>query len=560
MLKRRSIRTKLFVVLGLLTATVCLLAFSGIWGLYRYRRLAAAISDGAAEITTANDLNWLAESLRSSNQRLIDHKKHEGMIVDGGLFDPSALIRLEEEDFLQVRYELGRALDGYEQAIGSDEIDSLLVDGARRSENLQAIRHAFDAVEVPVTAREKMLMNRLAMQPKLNRLADATKAHSQSISERMSQFSKSVNGEYRTWITVAWTCTALTVIMVGTLLWAFWAMLVQPFRTLLGGCRLVAGGQFGHRIYLQTGDELNELADGLNEMTEKFQVAYEHSDQLRRSLEQQVRDRTREVIRNEQLASVGFLAAGVAHEINNPLTTIAWGAESLECQVSELQEEQQAIEPSLYDALKSTLGQIQSEAFRCKGITDRLLDFSRMSEIRREPTDLGALVKDVVELVSKVGEFRCKSIRTQCNQSVVAHVNTHQIRQVVLNLVTNALESVDSDGAVEIAVSGDGRWARIHVQDNGCGMSEEVKTHLFEPFFTRRRDGTGTGLGLSITYRIVSQHGGSLTPFSDGEGLGSRLELVLPIEPESSDTLCSSEPQDRQVETTGWMSESFQAA
>ena len=92
------------------------------------------------------------------------------------------------------------------------------------------------------------------------------------------------------------------------------------------------------------------------------------------------------------------------------------------------------------------------------------------------------------------------------------------------------MESVDTDGFVDVYVRNRGRHAQVIVEDNGCGMTREVREHLFEPFFTRRQDGTGTGLGLSITYRIVSQHHGSLVAHSDGEGKGSRLELLLPIE------------------------------
>ncbi len=244
------------------------------------------------------------------------------------------------------------------------------------------------------------------------------------------------------------------------------------------------------------------------------------------------------MIQNEHLASVGFLAAGVAHEINNPLATIAWSAESLESRVGEIAQlplDQRTVNDELSKCLSDNLRRIEEEAYRCKGITEKLLDFSRLSEVRRAPTDLGALVKDVVEMVGKVGKFRCKTMRLHCSENVIAHVNPQEIRQVVLNLVTNALESVDTDGAVQVHVDSDGVTASIAIEDNGCGMNNEVLKHLFEPFFTRRRDGTGTGLGLSITYRIVSQHGGSLTAHSAGEGCGSRMEILLPIEPDCSD-------------------------
>ena len=556
MLRRRPIRIKLAAAMGLLSAIVCLLAFSGFWGLYRYRRLAKAVGQRASEIPLAGELHRLAQTLRDSHYRIVDLERHEGMI-DSRLLEQS---RREDEKrlFRDTLVALQRTLQKYQRTIAARQGESeLLVDTARRKRSLSAIGDTCDAVALLDQKPLHPVIRRQQLFEELDSLVAETRDHAESINEAMAAVSIDVKGQYRTWIAVAWVCFALAITMVGVLLWSFWTLVVQPFRTLLDGSRLVAGGEFGHRIDLGTGDELSELAEALNAMSNRFQQAYSHSDSLRRNLQQQVRDRTRELIRNEQLASVGFLAAGVAHEINNPLTTIAWGAESLESQVSELlglEPEQRHFDEELVETLQSILAQIQSEAFRCKGITERLLDFSRMSEVRREPTDMAKLVEDVVGLVSRVGEFRCKTIRTHCDGPVTAAVSAHQIRQVVLNLVTNALESVDSDGAVDIHISRDETNARIVVEDNGCGMSEEVMTHLFEPFYTRRRDGTGTGLGLSITCRIVSQHGGSLAPYSEGEGRGSRFELLLPLQAECDDNaaLCPSPLE--------WNHEPYQAA
>ena len=118
--------------------------------------------------------------------------------------------------------------------------------------------------------------------------------------------------------------------------------------------------------------------------------------------------------------------------------------------------------------------------------------------------------------------------------------------------MTNALESVDEDGAIDIEVGIQDQRAVVLVQDDGCGMTSEVLRHLFEPFFTRRRDGTGTGLGLSITYRIVSQHGGSLIAQSEGEGSGSRMEMHLPLSNEIVECNLSN--------TTGWNHDSYQTS
>ncbi len=537
MLKRRSIRTKLIVALMLLSAIVLLLAFSGFWGLERYRRLAESISQRAVEIPYANDLNRYALTMRESNLRTREIRTHEGMIDSSPLVDPLIDIeKIEHNRLDHATLEFEVTLQRYEDAVGMrDERVSLLVDRDRQRQSIGELRASYDRLEAFRRDPHAMDMSRKAeLGQRIDVIVDQTDEHLGMIHGSMAEVSNDVRGQYRTWIAIARFCTVSAIVMVVVLLWAFRSLVLQPFHTLLDGSRLVAGGQFDHRIDLGTGDELSELAVAMNQMTDRFQGALATVNSYCKDLDRQVRERTREVIQNEQLASVGFLAAGVAHEINNPLATIAWSAESLQSRIGELAgqpEDQRCVDVELFESLTSNLRRIEEEAYRCKGITEKLLDFSRLNEVRRASTDLTGLVKDVVAMVGTVGKFRCKTIRMHAERSVVAKVNPQEIRQVVLNLVTNALESVDRDGAVDVYVRGDDEWTSVVVQDNGCGMSEEVLKHLFEPFFTRRRDGTGTGLGLSITYRIISQHGGSLTPYSDGEGRGSRMELSLPVEP-----------------------------
>jgi signal transduction histidine kinase len=287
----------------------------------------------------------------------------------------------------------------------------------------------------------------------------------------------------------------------------------------------VAAGDFGYRLQLDTRDEMAELADAFNAMTERFQ-------EIRDDLDKQVQLRTREVIRSEQLASVGFLAAGVAHEINNPLASIAMCAESLESR----------LEPVGADNAEAQVARryvelIQAEAFRCKGITEKLLDFSRLGEVRRQSTPLLGIVRDVADMLQHVGRFKGRTIEIADDQDVLAMVNPQEIKQVVLNLLVNALDSLENEGRVRVAVRRSplpesptgGREAVLTIADDGCGMTEEVLEHLFEPFFTRRKSGQGTGLGLSIVHRIVTDHGGRIEATSAGPGQGSTFRITLPV-------------------------------
>lgn len=344
------------------------------------------------------------------------------------------------------------------------------------------------------------------------------------LQERMHDLQGDVRWHYRTWIVLAWLTSlfaALLLLLLGQL---FYRWVFRPLRQLIEGSRRVAGGDFSHRIQLSSGDEMDELAQAMNDMTERFQ-------QIRDDLDRQVQQRTREVIRGEQLASVGFLAAGVAHEINNPLASIALCAESLEERLGDERPPPTEVDADHPDAevVRDYLRMIQEEAFRCKEITERLLDFSRLGDVEHQETDLAELIQGVIDMVRHVGKYRQKQIKFHNDGEVRAWVNTQEMKQVVLNLITNGLESLNPGGTVTLALCRQADCAQLVVTDDGCGMSDEVKAHLFEPFFTRRQDGQGTGLGMSITFRIIAEHGGDIDVHSAGPGQGSRLTVRLPL-------------------------------
>jgi signal transduction histidine kinase len=178
--------------------------------------------------------------------------------------------------------------------------------------------------------------------------------------------------------------------------------------------------------------------------------------------------------------------------------------------------------------MQKYLRRIQEEAFRCKGITAGLLDFSRMGDVQKTSTNLSEIIESVIEMVRPLSKYRERNIVFNADHSVNCIVNAQEMKQVFLNLITNALGSVEIAGTVTIDLEQIGDNAELRIADDGCGMTEEIKQHLFEPFFTRRRDGQGTGLGLSITYQIIEDHGGRITPFSEGPGKGSTFTVVLP--------------------------------
>jgi signal transduction histidine kinase len=179
--------------------------------------------------------------------------------------------------------------------------------------------------------------------------------------------------------------------------------------------------------------------------------------------------------------------------------------------------------------VKRYLELIQNEAFRCKGITEKLLDFSRLGEVRRQATAVVALVADVADMLRHMGRFAGRSIEIDEGPDVLVMVNPQEIKQVVLNLLVNALDCIEESGHVRVGVRRSGSEALLTITDDGCGMTDEVLEHLFEPFFTRRRSGQGTGLGLSIVHRIVADHGGRIEAASAGAGHGSTFRVTLPL-------------------------------
>jgi signal transduction histidine kinase len=323
---------------------------------------------------------------------------------------------------------------------------------------------------------------------------------------------------------IVWV-SALTVLgMLCGLAALFHRWVLYPVRLLQRGVRRVARGAFDYKIELKTGDEMQGLAEAFNDMTARLSVTYA-------DLERQVQERSKQLVRSERLAGVGFLAAGVAHEINNPLASIAFCSEALENRLAPLLD---AGEPADAKVVRNYLRMIQEEAFRCKSITERLLDFSRCADIQREPTDLASLVQGVVEMIRHMGKYRGKQIVFQPREAVIAHVDSQELKQVVLNLVVNALDSMEPGGTLRIDARHSGGMAELVFADDGHGMTPEVLENIFEPFFTKRRSGKGTGLGLSITHRIVSQHHGEITATSPGEDQGSTFTVRLPVRPTGS--------------------------
>ncbi len=228
--------------------------------------------------------------------------------------------------------------------------------------------------------------------------------------------------------------------------------------------------------------------------------------------------------RAEKLAAIGRLAAGVVHEINNPLATISACAEALESRVSE----GEFRESAALDDLREYLGLIRSEAFRCKMITNGLLDFSRTRATERAFVSLADVISSAARLLShqQRGEQVEFQIDTPEDLPPISG-DAGQLQQAVIALATNAIDAMPDGGVLRIASRRNGSNVLIEVSDNGVGIPQENITKIFEPFFTTKEIGKGTGLGLAVCYGILTEHGGSLDVQST-LGVGTTFTISLP--------------------------------
>ncbi|MEZ0395191.1 MAG: GAF domain-containing protein [Anaerolineales bacterium] len=230
------------------------------------------------------------------------------------------------------------------------------------------------------------------------------------------------------------------------------------------------------------------------------------------------------LIQAAKLAAVGEMAAGIAHELNNPLTTIAGFAELV---LADLPSD---------DPMRPDLELVLREAHRARSVIRRLLDFSRQSESVRVRADINEIVSDVLALMNHLLHTSGVEVHIELGEQLPwISVDRNQIKQVLLNLLHNALHAMPGGGRLTVQTmsrqrDGD-RWLVISIQDNGVGISPENMSRIFEPFFTTRARQGGTGLGLSVSYGIVTDHGGFIEVESR-EGQGSTFSVWLPVEVE----------------------------
>ncbi len=243
-----------------------------------------------------------------------------------------------------------------------------------------------------------------------------------------------------------------------------------------------------------------------------------------------------QLIRASRLAELGEMAAGFAHEINNPLQIIRTEQSLIEMIFSEMKEKGEMQASESLNELQDSMDQIKLQIERCAGITQAILKFGRQSEPMFRHVDLRRFIPEIIRMIDKKASVHGIDIAQELGEDTPAvHGDAGQLQQVMLNLLNNAIDAIvdkhGSQGGKLLISSGkdeEGRFAVIIVGDNGCGISPENLKKMFSPFFTTKPVGRGTGLGLSVCYGIINHMGGTMQ-VSSQEGVGTTFTIRLPI-------------------------------
>jgi len=282
----------------------------------------------------------------------------------------------------------------------------------------------------------------------------------------------------------------------------------RPVRRLTEGAVEVAAGAYGTQVDLQSNDEMGLLAASFNKMSSKMADDIEH-----------LKDLNEQLIRTEKLAAAGTLAAGVAHEVNNPLASISSLIQILQAR------------HSVDDETSEMLRLVSTQIARITQVTRDMMEFAQTRPPARAPQDINDVVEASIRLASFDKAFQRLNLTRPRESGVpMIHGDADQLQQVFLNLLLNARDAMPDGGDLEVSTRYDSnaREIVVEVADNGAGIAKENRAHIFDPFFTTKPSGKGTGLGLAVCYGIVSAHDGRIE-VERNNGQGTRVRVTLPV-------------------------------
>jgi two-component system, NtrC family, sensor kinase len=335
----------------------------------------------------------------------------------------------------------------------------------------------------------------------------------------------------------------LTIVVGITVIMIFFvvSIAINPIRSLLVGIKHITKGNYTQRVNVRRNDELGDLSEAFNYMASVMEKSNKELENYSRELEHKVKQRTKEIedmqiqlIQAGKLAAIGELSAGIAHELNNPIGGILGYSQFI---VEKIKKNPDEVKNNI-STIEKYLSLIARESQRCKRIIRNLLRFSRASKMEFEPTDVGIVLKESVDIIAS--QFETKNIRFQMNikkDLPLIQGNASQLQQVFTNILINAQKAIEGrpDGFISVSADmqkrGEGEespYIEVKIEDNGVGIPKENLQKIFDPFFTTRKPGDGTGLGLSLSYGIVKDHSGDILAESEGEK-GATFIVLLPV-------------------------------
>lgn len=324
----------------------------------------------------------------------------------------------------------------------------------------------------------------------------------------------------------------ISVLLLTFLLSLFLTRFVnRPIDRLLSATKKASHGNLDQTVSIGSHDELGELSDSFNNMITELKRSRDAIEGWTQTLEQRVQERTQELeqvhdqlVRAGKMAALGELSAGVAHEINNPLTGILTFSSLILKKIDE------------NHPWRKDLETIVQQTTRCRNIVKGLLDFARQRKPDKKEWDIHTLIDRTLMLVDKQAPFQNIQILKEFKTPIpMLFVDADQIQQVFMNILLNAADAMAGDGGTLTIMTDlkDG-IAEVSFADTGCGITKEHLSKLFAPFFTTKQTGKGTGLGLAISYGIIQSHGGDIAVESE-VGKGSTFRVKLPIESPKED-------------------------
>jgi two-component system NtrC family sensor kinase len=333
------------------------------------------------------------------------------------------------------------------------------------------------------------------------------------------------------WRMIAYTGCAL--LLIALLSWFFvWEVVGRPVKALERGTERLAAGDLGFQIDVRSNDEIGELAHSFNAMSNQLKMEHNENVAWTRTLEQRVEQKTRELKRahehalhTEKMASIGKMAAVLAHEINNPLSGILTYAKLLHKWIDSNDGGK-----NHHRDICDSLDLIASESRRCGDLVKNLLTFSRTTPINLQPTNLNQVIDRALRLIQHQLDLGAIQVQPDLDTELPLVIcDGAQIEQVLLALMMNALDAMPQGGNLWVTtkLTREDNVVRIVVRDDGCGIPPEILPRLFEPFLTTKETGRGVGLGLAISRNILERHNGDIEVQSE-VGRGTTFTVTLP--------------------------------